>query len=416
MRSNWSRAVGQALFKSFRQSTQIPCASSVVLSSAWHLGQRMAACCMLAWVHLFLSCGPFPSFMRKHMFRQPGQYFRRSRSNDFSWRRWIFWRGAGCLHHYFLQVGDVATDHWASLEAYQTNQKLMKSCWDASQKLHAFCFVSVEVQMSQTLSNRCFWNLFSNFRTLMKVFTNSVVNFVVARIPLQMRWSKVCVSFTHSKLAWFFSSTPNTPLSRIVHVTGKNLSIGGAQCVENCNCVGRIPTSLYPRWTYTIGANVQCYQPVSSVSKCRAQPTLKSQMSCIMICISVFMFECWYMFGYIFDFVLTVQTACNIAMFVTCKRFHCHINTNCSWFTTVFFGACNQSATACDSNNCSDCFRGHQMASCFSPKSWKWNMGWSKIHFIDKRVWYIWLLYFFWTTIVGARVTSCVAKTFLFAW
>jgi len=228
MRSNWSRAVGQALFKSFRQSTQIPCASSVVLSSAWHLGQRMAACCMLAWVHLFLSCGPFPSFMRKHMFRQPGQYFRRSRSNDFSWRRWIFWRGAGCLHHYFLQVGDVATDHWASLEAYQTNQKLMKSCWDASQKLHAFCFVSVEVQMSQTLSNRCFWNLFSNFRTLMKVFTNSVVNFVVARIPLQMRWSKVCVSFTHSKLAWFFSSTPNTPLSRIVHVTGKNLSIGGA--------------------------------------------------------------------------------------------------------------------------------------------------------------------------------------------
>lgn len=69
--------------------------------------------------------------MRKHMFRQPGQHFRRSRSNDFSRRRRIFWRGAECLHHYFLQVGDVATDHWANLEAYQKNLKLMKSCWDA---------------------------------------------------------------------------------------------------------------------------------------------------------------------------------------------------------------------------------------------------------------------------------------------
>ena len=84
----------------------------------------------------------------------------------------------------------------------------------ASQKLLSFClfcFVSVEVQISQ-MSNRCFWNL-SNFRTLMKVFTNSVVNFVAARISVRMCWSNVCVSFTHSTLASIFSFTPNTPLS-----------------------------------------------------------------------------------------------------------------------------------------------------------------------------------------------------------
>ena len=35
--------------------------------------------------------------------------------------------------------------------------------------------------------------------------------------------------FLHTfKTCLIFSSTPNTPLSRIVHVTGKNLSIGGA--------------------------------------------------------------------------------------------------------------------------------------------------------------------------------------------
>ena len=90
-------------------------------------------------------------------------------------------------------------------------------------------------------------------------------------------------------LIFFLYSKHSTVTNRACH--WKEPINWRSPCVENCNCVGRIPTSLYPRWTYTIGANVQCYQPVSSVSKCRAQPTLKSQMSCIMICISVFMFE-----------------------------------------------------------------------------------------------------------------------------